>query len=67
MVGKLRKVWKKWAWLLRILVQEGDNLQVLEMFFKEVVQAVYIFGLETWVMNPCMGRALGFFITGCPG
>ena len=28
------------------------------MFFKAVVQAVLIFGSETWVLTPCMGREL---------
>ena len=30
-------------------------------FFKSVVQAVFLFGSETWVVNPCMVRALGGF------
>ena len=30
-------------------------------FFKVVVQAVLLFGLETSVMTPCMGRALRSF------
>ena len=29
------------------------------MLFKTVVQLVMIFGMETWVMNPHIGRALG--------
>ena len=28
-------------------------------FFKAVVQAVLLFGLDTWVVTPCMGRDLG--------
>ena len=31
------------------------------MFFKALVQAVLIFGSETWVLTPRMGRALGIF------
>ena len=31
------------------------------MFFNAVVQVVLIFGAETWVMTPCMGRYLGGF------
>ena len=30
-------------------------------FFKAMVQAVFLFGLDIWVFNPCMGRALGGF------
>ena len=35
-----------------------SNLRVLGTLFKVVVQAVLFFGLETWAMNPHMGRAL---------
>ena len=30
-------------------------------FLKAVIQAVLIFGLETWVVTPCMGKALEGF------
>ena len=30
-------------------------------FLKVVVQVVLIFGLETWVVTPRIGRALGIF------
>ena len=59
MVGNLRKLRKSWAWLLRILVQEGYNPQLLGVLFKAVLQEVLIFGSEMWVMTPRMGRALG--------
>ena len=42
-VGNLREARKKWAWLLRILEQEGENPWVSGMFFKAVVQAVLLF------------------------
>ena len=31
------------------------------LFFKSVFQAVLLFGSETSVVTPCMGRALGGF------
>ena len=31
------------------------------IFFKAVVQAMFLFGLETWLVTPCMGRDLGGF------
>ena len=31
------------------------------LFFKAVVQLVLLFGLETWLVTPCMGRVLGWF------
>ena len=33
-------------------------------FFKAVVQQVFLFGAETWVVSPIMERALSTFIHG---
>ena len=45
----------------RIMIREGARPQVSGFFFKAVVQSVLLFGTETWVVNPCMGRFLGGF------
>ena len=37
--------------------------RVSGFFFKAVVQAILLFGSETWVANPRMGKALGGFQT----
>ena len=58
-VGNTRKNRKSWVCLTRILRREGAIPRVSGMFFKAVVQAVLLFGSETWVMTPCMGRTLG--------
>ena len=55
----LRKAQKIWARLTRIIGQKGANLTVSGMFFKAVVQAVPLFGSETWVTNPHIGQAMG--------
>ena len=47
--------------MLRILIQEGSDRKVLGNFFKAVVQAVLLFGAETWVPNPSMEQALSSF------
>ena len=47
--------------MTRILGWEGSNLRVSGMFFKEVVQAVFIFGSDTLVTTPFMERDLGSF------
>ena len=60
-VGNPRKARKSWERLSRILGQEGGNPWVSGMLFKAVVQEVLIFGSETWVTTPHMGRALGGF------
>ena len=63
-VGNLRKARKSWARMESILGREGDIPRVSGMFLKAVVQAVLLFGSETWVITPCMGRALGGVSTG---
>ena len=49
--------------MLHILSREGAVPQVSGFFFKAVVQAVLLFGAETWVVTPLMGKALGGFET----
>ena len=61
MVGKIQKAQTEWAWMARILVQEGANTQVLGIYFKAVIQAVLLFGSKTWTATPCMGQDLGGF------
>ena len=39
----------------------GKVARVPGMFLKVVVQEVLLFGLETWVMTPRMGRFMGGF------
>ena len=39
--------------------QEGGGSAGVRIFFKAMVQAVFLFGSETWVVTPCMGRSLG--------
>ena len=60
-VGNLKKSWTKWAKMLRISGREGAKTWLSRTFFKAVVQAVLLFGSETWVMTPHMGRAMGLF------
>ena len=60
-VGNLRKARKIWTQMKRILVREGADPRILGVFFKAVVQVVFLFELETWVLTPCMEQALGSF------
>ena len=41
--------------------QGGGRALGVHIFFKAVVQSVLLFGENTWVVNPRMGRVLGFF------
>ena len=61
MVGNLCKAWKKWEYIFRILVKEGEYAQTSGTIFKAVVRAVILFESETWVLTPHMGRPLGVF------
>ena len=60
-VWNLEKARTVWWWMTRILSREGARPQVSVFFFIAVVQSVLIFGEETWVVTPCMGRVLGGF------
>ena len=59
-LSRTRKVWIR---MLRILSREGAAPRVSRLFFKAVVQAVLIFGAETWVVTPHTSKALGGFQT----
>ena len=61
MAGNLSKERKSWGRLSRILCREGVDARVSGNFFKAVVQAVLLFGAETWVITPTMERALERF------
>ena len=61
MVGNLEKSKNIWGWLSRILNREGTDSKVLGRFSKAVIQAVLLFGAETWVLTPRMERSLSSF------
>ena len=44
-----------------ILSREGDRPQVSEFFFKAVVQSMFLFGEEMWVVAPHIVRVLEVF------
>ena len=48
---------------MRILSREGAAHWVSSFFFKSVIQAVLIFGVDTWVVTPRIGKELGGFQT----
>ena len=53
-----REVWRRMA---RIFIREGAAPLVSWLFFKAVVKAVLLLGLDTWVVTPHMGKELGEF------
>ena len=48
----------------RVLSREGADKRVSGNFFKAMVQAVLLFGAETWVLTPRIERALDRFMHG---
>ena len=62
--GNLLKARKSWGHLLRILSRERAAKKVSGNFFKAGVQAVLLFGAETWVLTPRIERALESFLHG---
>ena len=57
-MAKAREVWRR---MTKILNGEGDEPRVSGFFFKAVLQSVLLFGTETWVVTPHMGRVLEGF------
>ena len=55
-LSRARGVWRS---MTRILSREGAQPRVSGFFFKAVVQAVLLFGSDTWVVTPHMGKDLG--------
>ena len=40
----------------KIIRREGADLKVMEIFYRAVTQAVFLFSLETWVLLVAMER-----------
>ena len=59
-LSRERKVWSR---MLRFLSREGAVPRLFGFFFKAVIQAVLIFGAETWEVTPHRGKALMGFQT----
>ena len=59
--GNLRKARKRWDHMSIILGREGANPRVPGKYLMTLMQAVLIFGEETWVMTACIVWALGGF------
>ena len=60
-VGNLVNARNSWGRLSRILSQEGVDTKVSGHFYKAAVQAVLLFGAETWVLTSRMELSLDRF------
>jgi hypothetical protein len=59
--ANLKKARKCWKMLSRFLRAENMDARVCGMFYKAVVQAVLLFGSETWVLTPSAMKVLAGF------
>ena len=56
--GNIGKVWEVWRRLGRILQQEGSDIKVSALFYREVIQAVLLLGSKSWVLSDAMMKAV---------
>ena len=59
LVHKIWREWQKWEHLSRVLIREGADAHTLGIIYVAVFQVVMLYGLETWVMSPCIGVVWG--------
>ncbi len=61
MQGNLKKARKSWGLVSRILRAENVSPKVCGVFYKAIVQAVLLFGSETWKLSPLSLKRLEGF------
>ncbi len=63
MQSNLRKARGCWAWISRVLRAENATARTCGVFYKATVQAVLLYGSETWSLSPTSVKRLeGFHI-----
>ena len=60
-IGNLQKARRSWSRISRIMGQEGIDAHTLGHLYQSIVNEILLFGLETGVMTPHIGRVLGVF------
>ena len=60
-ISNLWNTRKSQSWLSQIFGQEGADTRALGHLYVDIVQAVFLFVLETWVVTPHIRRILGGF------
>ena len=60
-IWNLTKARAFWRRMTRILSREGAKPWFSRFFFKAIIQSVFLFSAEKWVVTPFMGRVLGGF------
>jgi hypothetical protein len=63
MWSNLKKARGCWAWVSHVLRAENATPKICGMFYKATVQAVLLYGSETWSLSPSSMKCLeGFHI-----
>jgi transaldolase len=57
----LKKAQQCWGMISWVLVQDGASTRAMGVFYKAVVQAVLLYGCETWTITNPMIKALESF------
>ena len=57
----LKKAWRIWARISRVLWVENASPRVCGMFYKGTVQSMLLFGSETWCLAPSTLKSLEDF------
>ena len=60
-VRNLKKACRNWARLTQVFIREGEYAWTLVQIYLAVVQSVLLYGSDTWVATPPIGRVLGRF------
>ena len=60
-VGNLGKAQRTWGQVSRVMGRDGADQKVSRPFYKAVIQAVLLFGAETWVLTTRMEKSLEIF------
>ena len=53
--------WGKWGKMVKILGRDGVDRRTAGIFYVELVKAVILFGLETWLVIPRLEKAIAGF------
>ena len=64
-LANIRKAKARWGQVAALLVCEGASSQTMGYFYKAVVQAVLLYGAETWVLSSRMLQFLDSFHHRC--
>ena len=60
-IFNLQKAQKIWSHIYRILGRGGSYPIISGHFYLAVVQEILVYGTDTWVVTPIIGRLLGSF------